>query len=230
MPRTPPPLRLRDLAVTSPGGRALLTLPKLAIAPGTATVIRGPSGAGKSTLLMALAGLIRPARGEIRWGETDLAALPEPAIARFRRETLGFVFQDHMLFEELSAAENASLAALYAPKAARAGLAARSEALLTRLGLGARGARRVDSFSGGERQRIAVARALATDPPILLADEPTASLDRANADRLVADLMSLARDGGKTVIAVSHDPALIAAADRVLHIEDGALRPESARV
>jgi putative ABC transport system ATP-binding protein len=136
---------------------------------------------------------------------------------------MGLVFQDFLLFEELSAAANAALAGAYAPRAARPQLARRVQATLARLGLATGERRTVESFSGGERQRVAVARALANDPAIILADEPTASLDRAAADRLIDDLVALAHEGGKTLITVSHDPALHARMDRLVTIADGRL-------
>jgi ABC-type lipoprotein export system ATPase subunit len=117
------------------------------------------------------------------------------------------IFQDFLLFEELGALDNAALAAAFAPRADRGPLRQRAADWLDRLGLGQAGTRRADSFSGGERQRIAVARALSNDPAVILADEPTASLDRASADRLIDDLAAL-RATGRTLIAVTHDAAL----------------------
>lgn len=216
-------LSVQDLAVTGDGGRRILSVPRLEIAAGSAVAVRGPSGAGKSTFLYALAGLLSPSSGSILWGDEDISRLGEPERARFRRRTVGFVFQDHLLFEELSAPGNAALAALYSAPGERGSIRSRASAQLSRLGLGGAADRRSDSYSGGERQRIAVARALATDPDIILADEPTASLDRANADRLAEDLMALAQVEGRTVVTVSHDPALHARADRLLEIADGQL-------
>ena len=217
-------LSVRDLTVTGDGGRVLLRVDSLDIPAGTRVGIRGPSGAGKSTLLHALAGLLRPASGSVRWGETDLAGLGEAARARFRRETVGLVFQDFLLFEELSAAGNAALAAAFSEKARRGPIAAGAAAMLDHLGLAGHAHRSVSSFSGGERQRVAVSRALAGDPPIILADEPTASLDRAAADRLIEDLARLSPERGKTLVAVSHDAALHARMDRVLDLVDGVVR------
>ena len=131
------------------------------------------------------------------------------------------VFQDFLLFEELPALGNAALAASYAVRSERQRIVSGAAAMLTRLGLGDHSDRAVDTFSGGERQRVAVSRALAADPPVILADEPTASLDRDAADHLIDDLGALARDGGKTLIAVSHDAALHERMDRVLDIVDG---------
>lgn len=216
-------LTLRDLAVTGEHGRRILTVPRLDLVAGSAVAVRGPSGAGKSTLLYALAGLLRPSAGRILWDDTDLAGMGDAARAAFRRRTVGFVFQEHLLFEELSAPGNAGLAALYAARAERGAIRGHAAAQLSRLGLDGTATRRSDSYSGGERQRIAVARALATDPDVILADEPTASLDRSNADRLADDLVALARVEGRTLVTVSHDPALHARVDRVLDIADGRL-------
>lgn len=222
---SPPDLRIEGMELFADSGRRLLEIPRLHLSPQRAVVLRGPSGAGKSTLLHAISGLL-PARGRILWGGQDILALSGPERAAFRRNNIGLIFQDHLLFEELSAAENASVAALYAPRARRQAIEARARDALTRLGI-TEPLRPAGTYSGGERQRIAVARALATDPPILLADEPTASLDRANADRLAADLMALARDEGRMLIAVSHDPAFHAAADRVIDMRDGQIVGDS---
>lgn len=221
------PLHIAGLEVRSPSGRRLLSVPELSVAAGTALAVRGPSGAGKSTFLFAIAGLLAFS-GTIRWGETDLAALSDPQRTAFRGQTIGFVFQDHLLFEELSAAENAAVQAGYAPRAARQALRDRSGASLNRLGLGEGARRRADTFSGGERQRIAVARALASDPAIILADEPTASLDREAAERLTGDLIDLARADGRTLIAASHDPLFHERADRVIDIAAGEVVAETA--
>lgn len=222
-------LTLRDLVVTGDGGRRILTVPRLDIAAGSAVAVRGPSGAGKTTLLYTLAGLIAPSSGQVLWDDEDIAGMGDAARAAFRRRTVGFVFQEHLLFEELSAPGNAALPALYAETEARGAIRARAAAQLARLGLDGTAARRSDSYSGGERQRIAVARALATDPAVILADEPTASLDRANADRLADDLVALARVEGRMLVTVSHDPALHARADRVIDIADGRLVADMAQ-
>lgn len=216
------PLSVSGLGIRGPRGRQLLTVPALEIPAGALIGIRGPSGAGKSTLLYALAGLLDRATGQVRWGGTDLLALGPERRAAFRADHIGMIFQDFLLFEELDAVGNAGLTALFRPRAARAPLRARAEAQLVRLGLDS-DARSVASFSGGERQRVAIARAMAARAPILLADEPTASLDRVTADRLIDDLVALARDTGTTLIAVSHDLRLIERMDRVLTILDGAL-------
>lgn len=211
-------LRVAGLRVVL-GGRPVVSVAGLDVPAGSALVVRGPSGAGKSTFLHALAGLVE-AEGRIAWGDTDLARLSDRQRAAFRRERIGLVFQDFQLFEELSAGHNAAIAAAWAREPA----ALRQRAAVALAALGIREPdRRAATFSGGERQRIAVARALAGDPAVILADEPTASLDRANADRLIADLLALVRRDGRTLIAVSHDPALHAAADRVVDLVDGVL-------
>lgn len=214
-------LRVEDLELRAAGGRRLLHVPRLDAAPGRSIAVCGPSGAGKSSLLHALAGLVRPHAGRIAWGGQDIAGLPEEARARFRRERLGLVFQDFLLFEELGALDNAALAAAFSPRGERSGLRDDARRWLDRLGLSGMEARRIDGFSGGERQRVAVARALARDAPVILADEPTASLDRANADGLIEELAALARAPGRTLVVVTHDPALVRRMDRVLTLEDG---------
>lgn len=213
------PLSIRDLQVRAKG-RLLLSAPALDLPAGSLTAIRGPSGAGKTTLLHALAGLIA-VTGRLHWGEVELARLSQARRTRFRGQHIGMIFQDFLLFEELSARDNALVAAAFRPD--RTALAARADALMARLGVADLAARRADLLSGGERQRIAVVRALAHDPAILLADEPTASLDRPTADRLIGDLARLAREDGRTVVVVSHDEHVWAAMDRILTVRDGRL-------
>ncbi len=214
-------LTVRDLVVTGEQGRTLVRVPRFDAAPGALTVLRGPSGAGKSTLLFALAGLHLRVSGTVLWGDADIAAMG-PSTAAFRRAHIGMIFQDHLLFDELGMAANAGVAALFTRRRDRAAIRDRAAGALRRLGLPGGERRRAATYSGGERQRIAMARALAHDPPIVLADEPTASLDRPAADRMAEDLAGLARSG-RTVVAVSHDPALHAAADALHDMRDGTL-------
>jgi putative ABC transport system ATP-binding protein len=216
-------LRVADLTVTGEGGRLLLTVPALSAPAGCTLGLRGPSGAGKSTFLLAIAGLIDSARGHVLWGETDVLALSPAGRRAFRAAHLGMIFQDALLFEELSARDNAALSALFAPRAQRAAIRAQSAEQLDRLGVRTQ-ARSVATLSGGERQRVGVTRALAGGGGVLLADEPTASLDRASADALGDDLFSAARTRGQTLIVVSHDEVLLQRADRVLECADGAVR------
>lgn len=214
-------LVISDLRVHALGPeRVLLHIDSLTLAPGTCLGVRGPSGAGKSTFLFALAGLSAQASGKVIWDGQDIIALSSEARAAFRRRHIGMIFQDFLLFEELSASANAALPGAFIPAAKRRAVADLSQSGLARLGI-THGARTVDSFSGGERQRVAVARALATDPALILADEPTASLDRKTADALIDDLVALVREKGKTMIAISHDPAVCARMDRIIDIVDG---------
>ena len=222
-------LRVEDLSVRAPNGPVLLACPEFAAAPGETIGLRGPSGAGKSTFLYALAGLQPAMTGKIAWGKLDLVPLGDGERARFRREKVGMVFQDFLLFEELSAIGNATLATAFNPAGKRGSIRQSAKAALDRLGVPL-DRRTVDSFSGGERQRTAIARALAHDPAIILADEPTASLDRATADGLIDDLLTLVRTGKKTLIAVSHDLHLLQKMDRVVDIADGVLLGERAPV
>ena len=221
-------LDISNLEVRAASRRVLLSIPSLAIAAGSCVAVRGPSGAGKSTFLLTCAGLADNASGTVRWGDEDLLALPSEGRAAFRRRSIGLVFQDFLLFEELSALANASLAGAYDTSRRQAEIARRAGAALDRLGI-RHGARTVESFSGGERQRVAIARALAADPAVLLADEPTASLDRATADALITDLVALVREEGKTLIAVSHDPAVHERVDRVIEIVDGRIASDGSR-
>lgn len=216
-------LGLRQLA----GRRSLLDIPSLSFAPGQTVAIMGASGAGKSTFLQVIAGLLAPTEGQIHWGGTSLTGLGPEARARLRRQSFGLIFQDFQLFPQLSAQGNAAIAAQFAPKAERAALRARAAHWLDRLGLGQAGGRSVSSFSGGERQRIAVARALAGDPPVILADEPTASLDRPAAEALGADLVALAREKGLMLVVVTHDMALAERMDRRLTLADGIIARDS---
>ena len=185
-------------------------------APGGVTALFGPSGCGKTTTINAVAGLVRPDSGRIAVGGRVLfdagADLPPQA----RR--IGYVFQDARLFPHMTVAAN-----LRYPSRWRRGAGRDFDRVIGMLALEPLLARRPGTLSGGERQRVAVARALAHDPAILLADEPTASLDRAAADALIADLAALARDEGRTVVIVSHDAHVWAAMDRVLTIHDGRL-------
>ncbi|MEM1389403.1 MAG: ATP-binding cassette domain-containing protein [Pseudomonadota bacterium] len=215
-------LTVSDLVVTAERGQVILSVPNLTVKAGALVGVRGPSGAGKSTLLFALAGLLGNAKGRVAWGDTDLIALSQGRRTTFRAANIGMIFQDFLLFEELSAQANADLAALFRPKRARGEISERARERLTHLAVPDQD-RRVASFSGGERQRVAVARALAHDPPILLADEPTASLHRAAADALIDDLSTMVHEAGKSLIAVSHDTALLERMDRVVSIEDGQL-------
>ena len=182
--------------------------------------IAGPSGSGKSTLLGLMAGLDRPTEGTIEVAGRDLGGLGEDALARFRGATIGYVFQAFHLIPTLTALENVA-APLELAGEADAG--ARARALLGDVGL----AERVDHYpvqlSGGEQQRVAVARAIARRPPVLFADEPTGNLDSATGQQIIDLLVGLNRRLGSTLVLVTHDPALAGHAERVVHLRDGRL-------
>lgn len=205
-------LTLRGLDIAVPdrdhGWRPLLTVPAFELEAGASLGIEGGSGAGKTTLLHVLAGIAAPRAGHVAWGATDLAALPAPARDAWRRRHVGMVFQDFHLVEGLGSLANILLPALFARARATAAERAAAMALLDRLGL--RGdAADVAALSRGERQRVALARALLFRPPVLIADEPTASLD-AEAAAMVGDLLvGLAAETGATLVVASHDRALL---------------------
>lgn len=203
-----------------------LSIDRLEIPPGAHVGLSGPSGAGKSTLLHLVAGLLAPTEGAVRWGETRLDRLGEGARDRWRRETVGFVFQDFHLIDELSVRDNVLLPARFADFRLAAGLAERARRLVERVGL-ADPARRAGRLSRGERQRVAVARALLLSPRLLLADEPTASLDAITAAEVAALLAEVAREAGATLLVAAHDPALLARLDAVHRLVGGRLAVEA---
>lgn len=177
----------------------------------------GPSGAGKTTLMYTLAGLEQPLQGQVLIDGTDIYALSLKERAQFRNRHMGFIFQNYMLMPELTALENASLATAVAGSEATE----RVIALLEKVGLGNRLDHLPNELSGGEQQRVAIARALAHDPAIIFADEPTGNLDSRNGAQILDLLFELADQGGKTLVVVTHDPAIAARGDRVLTIKDG---------
>jgi ABC-type lipoprotein export system ATPase subunit len=197
----------------------------LDVAAGETLAVMGPSGCGKSTLLHLLGGLDRPTAGEIRLAGEPVDQLSERALARLRRDAVGFVFQAFHLMEELTAAENIELPALLAGRSPRA---ARRRALdlLDRVGLADRAAHLPSALSGGQRQRVAVARALVNDPLVVLADEPTGNLDSA-ATLDVLRLLDSLRAAGPTLVVVTHDERIAAIADRLISMRDGAFIDEA---
>jgi putative ABC transport system ATP-binding protein len=203
--------------------RTILDVPNMT-APGRAQVaLCGPSGSGKTTLLDVLAGLQRPQRGRVRWSAIELTALDDPALTRWRRASVGFVFQHFHLFPGLSALENVLLPLRLARWTLAPELRQRALDLLGRVGVAAE--TRVAVMSRGEQQRVALARALVGHPPIVLADEPTASLDR-DTGRSVADLLcALCRETAATLIVATHDLELAARMDHSYEIADRHLRP-----
>jgi putative ABC transport system ATP-binding protein len=204
------------------GGRPVdvLTGVSLEVPAGQFLAIAGPSGSGKSTLLGLIAGLDRPTSGRIVVAGIDVTALGEDELARFRRDTIGYVFQSFHLIPTLTALENV---AVPLELAGDADAPERARALLEEVGLGARAHHYPAQLSGGEQQRVAVARAIARRPRLLLADEPTGNLDSATGTRLIDLLLELRRDLDSTLVLVTHDPALAAHADRVVTLRDGAV-------
>jgi putative ABC transport system ATP-binding protein len=207
------------------GGGAVRALDgvTLRLASGTFTAVMGPSGSGKSTLLQSAAGLDRPNSGRVRLGGQDLGELGERALARLRRERVGFVFQSFNLLAALTAAQNVALPSRLA------GRRLRREpvyAALDRVGLRDRAGHRPSELSGGQQQRVAVARALMGDPDVIFADEPTGALDTSSSRDVLALLRETVDEQGQTLVMVTHDPTAAAWADRVVFLADGRLAGE----
>ncbi|MDX5360007.1 MAG: ABC transporter ATP-binding protein [Alphaproteobacteria bacterium] len=192
--------------------------------------ITGPSGSGKSSLLYLLGLLDRPTSGSLRIAGEDVSALTEDARAALRLSTLGFVFQFHFLLPEFTVRENVEIPMRRLGRLSRRQMRARAGELLESLGLVGHVDKRPDQLSGGQRQRVAVARALANDPPIVLADEPTGSLDSKSSEQVFQILDQLVHAHGKTVLAVTHDIGLADRMDRRLHLVDGRLESDERRV
>jgi len=190
----------------------------LAIPARQFVAIAGPSGSGKSTLLGLIAGLDRPSSGRIRVADAEVTALGEDALARFRLDTIGYIFQSFHLIPTLTALENV---AVPLELAGEPDALPRARALLGEVGLADRAEHYPVQLSGGEQQRVAVARAVARRPPVLLADEPTGNLDSATGKQIIELILGLNRTLGSTLVLVTHDPALAAHADRLITLRDG---------
>lgn len=195
----------------------------LAIGAGEFVAITGPSGSGKSSLLYLLGLLDKPTGGTLAIEGRDMARLNERERAGIRLATLGFVFQFHFLLPEFTVRENVEIPMRRLGRLGTVAMRERSTELLTALGLADHLDKRPDQLSGGQRQRVAVARALANDPPLILADEPTGSLDSRNSEQVFTILDALVRERGKTVVAVTHDTDMAAKASRRIHLVDGRL-------
>jgi ABC-type lipoprotein export system ATPase subunit len=224
-------LTLEDVTVTVPdvgsGRMPILDIPALKIAPGETVGIAGASGAGKTTLLHVIGGLLLPSTGVVAWGADPVSRRSEDARDGWRRRMVGFVFQDFALVPELSVLDNILLPATFGawrvPSALRREGASLAEIMgLTKLGM------RAASLSRGEQQRVAVARALLGKPALLLADEPTASLDAENGASVAGLLLDGAHGTGATLIVISHDAALLGRLDRVLRLDAGRIVADSA--
>jgi lipoprotein-releasing system ATP-binding protein len=195
----------------------------LSVAPGESLAILGVSGAGKSTLLHILGGLEHPSSGRVTFDGRDLYTMPPPALAQFRNQRLGFVFQFHHLLPEFSAEENVMMPCLLAGWR-RDRARARAAEVLGAVGLSERVHHRPGKLSGGERQRVAIARALVLSPPIFLADEPTGNLDPATAGSVEDLLLQLISDAGTAVVLVTHNEHLASRLGKKRYLVDGQLQ------
>jgi putative ABC transport system ATP-binding protein len=200
----------------------------LSLNPGELTLLMGPSGSGKTTLLSILGCILAPSSGELSIADQSTDGLSAEELADLRRQHIGFIFQSYNLFPTLTALENVRIAL---DVRGQKGFAAanRAEDCLKDVGLGHRLRNYPGNMSGGEQQRVAVARAIATSPSIVLADEPTAALDSENGHAVMALLARIAREQNRSVLAVTHDPRTLGYADRVIRIEDGKIVGEERR-
>jgi lipoprotein-releasing system ATP-binding protein len=192
----------------------------LSIRRGELLTIIGPSGAGKSTLLHLLGGLDRPSGGQVLVNGEAIEKLKDQELAQFRNRAIGFIFQFHHLLADFNAIENVMLPQLIAGRPQREA-SDKAAALLNAVGLGERLTHRPGELSGGEQQRVAVARAMALEPPIILADEPTGNLDTHTSDEVFGLLKGLCRERSLTLVMVTHNEKLAAQADRIVKLVDG---------
>src|SRR6266550_8028592 len=208
----------RDVKKSFPVGDGIhievLDVEHLALPAASCTVLRGRSGSGKTTLLNLIAGVALPSAGTVQVDDTDIFTLPEARRDRFRARHIGYVFQSFNLLGAFSALENVTLAMMFADVVPKRLQRQRAAELLAGLGLGARLGHKPQHLSRGEQQRVAIARALANNPPIILADEPCASLDAATAGEVLAAFLAVCRQDGKTLLLVSHEEAALGDADQ----------------
>ncbi len=218
-------LEIRDLLLTFPEGdrrRTILDIPDLTVTSGELVAVRGASGSGKSSFLNVASGLVLPDRGEVHWNGIAPGDLPEHRRDLWRGRHIGFVFQDFRLFPELETLENVLLPVTFSHRRIPEPLRRRGRELLEQMDVTP--GKKVRVLSRGEKQRVAIARAVLQEPEIILADEPTASLDADNAARVADLLVRYARSLGSTLLVVSHDEDVLARTDRVLALNRGLLR------
>jgi lipoprotein-releasing system ATP-binding protein len=201
----------------------------LNVYPGQILAIVGPSGAGKSTLLHCVGTLDLPSSGRIRLGTEELTTMSNSRLAAVRNRDIGFVFQFHHLLPEFTALENVMIPGLIQGRSRRE-MEKRAKALLEEVGLLERATHRPGELSGGEQQRVAVARALALDPKLVLADEPTGNLDTATSDAIHDLFFEINRQHGTTIIVVTHNPTFAERMPRVVRMRDGVVEADEARV
>ncbi len=222
-PETPVKIKIRGLAKTFKNNGIqvpVLTGIDLDVFQGETLAVVGASGVGKSTLLHILGTLERPSRGQVLWEGLDIFAMEDKPLAAFRNRKVGFVFQFHHLLSEFNALENVMMPALIA-RQPQGAAREKAEAILVRVGLKERLTHRVTTLSGGEQQRVAVARALVLDPEVLLADEPTGNLDPKSGARVQELILELNRERGLTSVIVTHNLELAQALDRRITLMDG---------
>ncbi len=212
-------IEVKDI-IKSYDGLRVLDEASLTINDGEFLSIVGPSGAGKTTLLQIIGSLETPDSGKVIYDGTDIVKMKEAQLAALRNRNMGFVFQFHQLLPEFSMAENVAMPAMIGGMGRKEAMERAAE-LLDGLGLGGRLTHRPNQLSGGERQRAAVARALINDPKVILADEPSGSLDSHNREELYRLFFDLRSTTGKTFIIVTHDESLACNSDRVIHMADG---------
>lgn len=226
-----PVIAVDNVSLTYGAGHAAMCALKnvsLDVHPGEVLLVMGPSGSGKTSLLQLLGGLLRPTTGHVRIDGKTTTGLDQDTLSRIRLERIGFVFQHHQLLRALRAWENVAIALeLVGIRAAE--IEPRSRDLLATMGLADRADAYPSQLSGGEQQRIAIARALASEPGVILADEPTAALDSHSGGRVGELLKAIAHRDGRAVVIVTHDQRLLRFADRIAVLEDGRIvRAESA--
>ena len=202
------------------GDLEVLNIEELALPVGSYSVLKGPSGSGKTTLLNLVAGISVPTTGTIGVHDTDIFALPEPQRDRFRAQYIGYVFQTFNLLAAFSAIENVVRAMMFAHAIPKRQQRQHARELLSRLGLSVRLSHKPQHLSRGEQQRVAITRALANNPPLILADEPCASLDASTAREVLAAFLTVCQEEYKTLLIFSHDEAVLGAADQVFDMTE----------